>query len=89
MLKLVVNQIVVTTLTDRFFFFLQFTVMCWDKTKVFMVRSEPPECIRYIAIYVLSCRVHSIYCDIFCPAERLRYMTCRLTSDMSTKEFHY
>ena len=61
MLKLVVNQIVVTTLTDRFFFFLQFTVMCWDKTKVFMVRSEPPECIRYIAIYVLSCRTIAIY----------------------------
>ena len=27
--------------------------------------------------------------DIFCPAERLRYMTCRLTSDISTKEFHH
>ena len=54
-----------------------------------MVWSEPPECIRYIAIYILSCRVHSIYCDIFYPAERLRYMTCRLTSDMSTKEFHH
>ena len=45
---------------------------------------------RYIAIYILSCRVHSIYCDIFCPAERLRYMTCRLlTSNISTKEFHH
>ena len=53
----------------------------------FMFWSEPPECIRYIAIYVLSCRVHPIYCDVFCPAERLRYMTCRLTSDISTKEF--
>ena len=31
MLKLVVIQIVVTTLTDRFSFLLQFTVMCWDK----------------------------------------------------------
>ena len=50
---------------------------------------EPLECIRYIAIYILSCRVHSIYCDIFFPAERLRYMTCRLTSDRSTKEFHH
>ena len=29
MLKLVVIQIVVTTLTDSFFFFLQFIVMCW------------------------------------------------------------
>ena len=23
------------------------------------------------------------------PAERVRYMTCRLTSDISTKEFHH
>ena len=30
MLKLFVIQIVVTTLTDRFFFFLQITVMCCD-----------------------------------------------------------
>ena len=89
MLKLVEIQIVVTTLTDRFFFFLQFTVMCWDKTKIFMVWSEPPEWIRYIAIYILSFRVHSIYCDIFFSAERFRYMTCRLTSDISTKEFHH
>ena len=43
--------------------------------------------LRYI--YILSCRMHSIYCDIFCPVERLRYMTCRLTSDTSIKEFHH
>ena len=29
-----------------------------------------------------------IYHDIFRPAERVRYMACRLTSDISTKEFH-
>ena len=58
-------------------------------TEILMFWSEPPECIQYIAIHVLSCRVHPIYCDIFCPAERLRYMTCRLTSDISTKEFHH
>ena len=47
------------------------------------------EYIRYIAIYILSCRVHSIYCDIFCPAERVRYMACRLTSDISKKDVHH
>ena len=54
-----------------------------------MIWSEPPQCIRYIAIYILSCGVQSIYCDVFCPAEQLRYMTCRLTSDISSKEFHH
>ena len=54
-----------------------------------MFLSEPPKCIQYIAIYILSCRVHSIYFDIFCLAERLRHMTCRLTSNISTKEFHH
>ena len=34
------------------------------------------------------CRVDPIYPDIFGPAERLRYMACRLTSDISTKDFH-
>ena len=55
MLKLVVIQIVVTTLTDRFY---SNSLWC---VGIFMVWSEPPECIRYIAIYILSCRVHSIY----------------------------
>ena len=32
--------------------------------------------------------MHPIYCDIFCPAKREQYMACRLTSDISTKEFH-
>ena len=31
-----------------------------------------------------------LYRDIFEPAERARYIrTCRLTSDISTKEFHH
>ena len=34
-------------------------------------------------------RVHPIYCDIFCPAERVRYMICRLTSDISKKDVHH
>ena len=34
--------------------------------------------------------VDPIYCRSIDPAERVRYMTCRLTSDISTKEFqHY
>ena len=65
MLKLVVIQIIITTLTDRFFFFLPFTLMCWEyKLKYswshlsLLSASDilryifcPAECIRYIAIY--------------------------------------
>ena len=67
MLKLVVIQIVVTTLTDSFFFFLQFTVMCWDinlnihyswsdlsllsASDILRYTFCPAECIQYIAIY--------------------------------------
>ena len=34
-------------------------------------------------------RVNLIYCQYIDPAEWMRYMTCRLTSDISTKEFHH
>ena len=33
--------------------------------------------------------MHPIYCDISCPAERVRYMACRLTSDISKKDVHH
>ena len=36
------------------------------------------------------CRVDPIYCDIFGPASECRYMACRLTTDIFTKECqHY
>ena len=69
--------IVVATLSDNSFFF------------------SAMQCVGvgiYIRIFMVltgASRVHPIYCDIFCPAERVRYMACRLTSDISTKMFHH
>ena len=77
MLKLVVIQIVITTSTDRFFFFLQYSDVLGYKLKY-----------SWSDLSLLS--ASDILRYIFCPAERIRYMTCRLTSDISTKEFqHY
>ena len=44
--------------------------------------------IRCMGKICCNTATNPIYPDIFGPAERLRYMACRLTSDISTKDFH-
>ena len=46
-------------------------------------------CNKYKIIKIWVFRVDPIYCRYIDLAERVRYMTCRLTSDISTKEFHH
>ena len=76
MLKLVVIKIVITTLTDRFFFFpIHYDVLGYK--------------LKYSWSDLSLLSASDILRYTFCPAECIRYMTCRLTSDISTKEFHH
>ena len=85
MLKLVVIQIVVTTFTliDQFFSF--FPIHC-DVLghKLKNSCSDLSLLSAFDILRFISCPAEcfQIYCDIFYPAKRLQYMTCRLTSDI-------
>ena len=51
----------------------------------FALQCDILQCIAMKCNLLQVCRVDPIYCDIFGPAERVRYMACRLTSDIFTK----
>ena len=51
----------------------------------FALQCDILQCIAKKGNLLQVCRVDPIDCDIFWPAERVRYIACRLTSDIFTK----
>ena len=61
------------------------------KVTTFGEKIRPGQCQPYTKIFMsdLSLPSAPIYCDIFCLAERVRYMACQLTCDISKKDVHH
>ena len=60
---------------------------CYNAMDVYKNKYNTATNTKIIKIWVF--RVDPIYCRYIDPAERVWYMTCQLTSDISTKEFHH
>ena len=54
-----------------------------------VLQMQMQHCNNYQNNQDLSLQSGSDILPIIDPAERVRYMTCRLTSDISTKEFQH